>query len=84
MEDAELFDPLLAIAGDPLRYGQRHRLSQPLSDCQWRDLSLSGEAMKAVGASVRYTEYPDMGHNAWDRAYVEPEFPKWLLEQKKQ
>lgn len=41
------------------------------------------EAMKAVGAQVRYTEYPDMGHNAWDRAYVEPEFPKWVQEQRR-
>lgn len=37
------------------------------------------EALKAAGAEVQYTEYPDVGHNAWDRAYVEPELPKWML-----
>jgi predicted peptidase len=41
------------------------------------------EALKAGGASVRYTEYPDVGHNAWDRAYLEPELPLWLLAQRK-
>lgn len=37
------------------------------------------EALKAVGADVRYTEYPGVQHNSWDRAYAEPELPDWLL-----
>lgn len=41
------------------------------------------EALKAAGTPVRYTEYPDVGHNAWDRAYLEPELPAWLLAQHK-
>ena len=37
------------------------------------------EALKAAGADVRYTEYPGVGHNSWDKAYAEPEFMTWLL-----
>jgi predicted peptidase len=40
-------------------------------------------ALKAVGAPVRYSEYPDANHNSWDRAYAEPELVKWLLEQRR-
>jgi predicted peptidase len=37
------------------------------------------EAMKALGGEVRYTEYPGVPHNAWDKAYAEPELMKWML-----
>ncbi len=37
------------------------------------------EALKAAGGDVRYTEYPGVGHNSWDRAYAEPELMPWLL-----
>ena len=37
------------------------------------------EALKGAGADVRYTEYPGVGHNSWDKAYAEPEFMTWLL-----
>ncbi len=35
------------------------------------------EAMKAAGAEVRYTEYPGIGHNSWDRAYAERDLFPW-------
>jgi predicted peptidase len=35
--------------------------------------------LKAAGANVRYTEYPGVGHNSWDKAYAEPELMTWLL-----
>jgi predicted peptidase len=38
-------------------------------------------ALRAVHANVRYTEYPGVGHNAWDKAYAEPELVPWLLRQ---
>lgn len=41
------------------------------------------EALRAAGAAVRYTEYPDATHNSWDRAYAEPDFSRWLLEQRR-
>lgn len=37
------------------------------------------EALKAAGRDVRYTEYPGVGHNSWDKAYAEPELMPWLL-----
>jgi predicted peptidase len=41
------------------------------------------EALKAAGGNVRYTEYPGVGHNSWDKAYSEPEFMPWLLAQRR-
>ena len=37
------------------------------------------QAMKAVGGEVRYSEYPGVNHNSWEKAYAEPEFIAWLL-----
>jgi predicted peptidase len=39
------------------------------------------QALRAAKANVRYTEYPGVGHNAWDKAYAEPELVPWLLAQ---
>ena len=36
------------------------------------------QALKDAGGDVRFTEYPGVGHNSWDRAYAEPELMKWL------
>ncbi len=41
------------------------------------------DALRAAGITVRFTEYPDVGHNAWDKAYLEPELPAWMLAQRK-
>ncbi|MSV27792.1 MAG: hypothetical protein EXQ52_03485 [Bryobacterales bacterium] len=38
--------------------------------------------LKANGGDVRYTEYPGVGHNSWDKAYAEADLPKWLFEQR--
>lgn len=40
-------------------------------------------ALLAAGADVRYTEYEDLGHNAWDRAYGEEELWEWLFRQRR-
>jgi predicted peptidase len=40
------------------------------------------EALKAAGANYKYTEYPGVGHNSWDKAYAEPELVPWLLGQR--
>ncbi len=39
------------------------------------------EALRACGADVRLTLYPDLGHNSWDRAYREEGLYSWLLGQ---
>jgi predicted peptidase len=41
------------------------------------------EAIKGRGGNVRYTEYPGVAHNSWDRAYWEAELIPWLLSQRK-
>lgn len=41
------------------------------------------EAIKAAGGTVKYTEYPDAGHNAWTATYENPEFFTWLFAQRK-
>ncbi|MFT3763445.1 MAG: alpha/beta hydrolase-fold protein [Pseudoxanthomonas sp.] len=38
-------------------------------------------ALKAAGAEVRYTEFPDANHNSWDPAYAMPELWTWLFAQ---
>lgn len=40
-------------------------------------------ALKQVGSPVRYTEYEGVVHNSWDRAFAEPELPKWLFAQRR-
>jgi predicted peptidase len=41
------------------------------------------EELKKAGATVRYTEYPEVGHNAWDRAYGEAGMWSWLFAQRR-
>ncbi len=38
-------------------------------------------ALREAGGDVRYTEYPGVGHDSWDRAYADPTLPEWLLAQ---
>jgi predicted peptidase len=37
-------------------------------------------AVKIAGGDVQYTELPEVGHNAWDAAYGNPDFIAFLLE----
>lgn len=36
-----------------------------------------------AGAIVRYTEYSNLGHGVWNKAYSEPEFFSWMLKKNK-
>ena len=36
-------------------------------------------ALRAAGASPRYTEYAGAPHNVWDRAFADPALAEWLL-----
>ncbi len=38
---------------------------------------------KAGGKKIRYTEYPDTGHNSWDKTYQDKKVIAWLFKQKK-
>ena len=37
------------------------------------------EAAKKNGADVKFTVYPGVGHNSWEKAYAEPELEGWIL-----
>jgi predicted peptidase len=41
------------------------------------------EAIKKAGGEPKYTEYPDVGHNSWVKAYQDADMMKWLFEQKR-
>jgi hypothetical protein len=40
-------------------------------------------ALKEAGGDPKYTEYPGVGHNSWDKAYAETAFYDWLFAQKR-
>ncbi len=37
------------------------------------------KALKACGSGIKFTIYPDAGHNAWTRTYNNPEVYEWML-----
>jgi predicted peptidase len=39
-------------------------------------------AIRRAGGNPRYTEYADVGHNSWERAFKEPELLDWVFRQK--
>ena len=39
------------------------------------------DAVRAAGGSVRYTEWADVSHDAWVRAFAHPELRGWLFQQ---
>jgi predicted peptidase len=41
------------------------------------------EAVKASNGNVKFTVYPEAGHDSWTAAYDDPELYTWLLEQKR-
>jgi len=40
-------------------------------------------ALKAVGSPIKYTEYPEVGHNVWDHAFREESLSTWLFSQRR-
>ena len=41
------------------------------------------EALKKVNAPVKFTVYPDAGHDAWTATYNNPDLYDWMLAQKR-
>lgn len=39
--------------------------------------------LKSMGYDVRFTKYPGVGHNSWERAYTTDELYEWFMKQKK-
>jgi predicted peptidase len=36
--------------------------------------------LKSVGGNVRFTVYPEAGHDSWTETYNNPELYTWLLQ----
>ncbi len=45
----------------------------------FRSMRAMIRALTEAGADPQYTEYLDVGHNSWDRAYNEPGLVDWML-----
>lgn len=41
------------------------------------------DAVKAAGGNPKFTIYPGVGHNSWDKAYQEEKLHDWFLEHKR-
>lgn len=41
------------------------------------------DILKECNGNIRYTEYPDAGHDSWTETYNNPKVYDWLLKQKK-
>ena len=37
------------------------------------------DALKAIGGDVKFTIYPEAGHDCWTETYNNPELYEWLL-----
>jgi len=41
------------------------------------------DALKKIGGNIKFTIYPEAGHDSWTETYNNPELYKWLLSHKK-
>ena len=41
------------------------------------------DALRQAGGNVKFTVYPNAGHDAWTETYADPKLYDWLLEQKR-
>jgi predicted peptidase len=41
------------------------------------------EAIKKAGGNVKFTVYPEAGHDSWTEAYNDPQLYEWLFQQKR-
>ena len=47
------------------------------------DAQMTVDAVRSAGGNVTFTVYPDVGHEAWERAYADPALYEWLLSQRR-
>ena len=40
-------------------------------------------SLRNIGGKIRYTEYANVGHQVWERAYIEPELSEWMFTQRR-
>jgi len=81
VRDPKIADPYAEVAG---RIGRTvtavwifHGADDPVVPVE--ESRKMAAALRGALGKVKYTEYPGTGHDAWDKAYAEPEFFDWLL-----
>jgi len=42
------------------------------------------KAVRAAGGQIKYKEFPEVGHNVWDRAYDNPDMWRWMFSQRRE
>lgn len=62
-------------------HGARDDVVQPARSRAMVDALRRDAAARPGHAELRYTEYPDAGHDAWSRAFTEPDLLPWLFAQ---
>lgn len=40
-------------------------------------------ALRALGSPIKYTEYPDSGHDVWTQAFADKDLSEWLFAQRR-
>lgn len=88
-------NPKLFAAAFPICGGAHPSIAAQLSTPKWwifhgeddevvlpENSKLIYEAIKALGADVKLSLYPGVGHDSWTNAFEEPELLEWLFEQK--
>ncbi len=88
--------PELAAAGVPICGGADNAAAEKIKTIPiwafhggkdtvvWPERTRSAvETLKKLGSPVRYTEYPNAGHNAWTPAFAEAELLSWMFAQKR-
>ena len=56
-----------------------HGAADPIVDVKMTRTAV--KLLKEAGGNPRYTEYPNLKHNCWDRAFATPELHTWLFSQ---
>lgn len=80
--------PLCAM-GDPKRIGAARSVSVwAFHGAKDPGMPVDGTralvaALKTAGGVVKYTEYPDVGHDVWTRAFLESDLVDWLFAQRR-
>lgn len=88
-------NPSLFAAATPICGGGDPAIATKVKDTKWWifhgakddvvapvNSEIMVAALKAVGADVKFTLFPDANHNSWDSAFAEPDFLSWLFAQK--
>ena len=70
-----------AIRSAPERVPAIVVFPQAPAESRWLDESrhMHDSLIEEHAADVRYTEYPGVGHNAWEKAYGDPVMWSWLF-----